>query len=340
MEKYDIFISYSRKDKYQVDKIVDILKFRGYKVWIDIDGIESGEAFRKTIVEAIENSSIMIFFSSDASNKSKWTTKEISLGVEYNMYLIPIKLDKASYNKSIIFDLIDLDYIDMSEERLVDASVQKLMRTIISKIGTRDLTDSDNYARTIIAVPKASIYEENGVEPGSKTFLQKFLQCWESRNVIVNCCLSGLVIMAFCALFVGFLVGFPFWPAALTGLFGLYLLFFNKKDGIAFVVGAGLLWTLANAFETCPSCTVFRFFQDGHFLMAWFPLLISILTVSLLAIKKDGIRWVNKCKPISTIAIILLTIAVGLWVWAIYFDCVTKLGLPPNLRHYIDRVLN
>ena len=71
MEKYDIFISYSRKDKYQVDKIVDILKFRGYKVWIDIDGIESGEAFRKTIVEAIENSSIMIFFSSDASNKSK-----------------------------------------------------------------------------------------------------------------------------------------------------------------------------------------------------------------------------------------------------------------------------
>lgn len=332
MEKYDIFISYSRKNKSQVDKIVDTLKFKGYSVWIDIDGIESGEAFRKTIVEAIENSSIMIFFSSDASNKSKWTTKEISLGVAYNKHIIPIKLDTAPYSKSIIFDLIDLDYIDMSEDRLVDASIQKLIRTLISKIGHRQFVDSDRFAQTVI------MPSDSGITPqkDSKGFAEKFSEDWKGRNNLINYFLCVLTILAVCAFF----IGVSYWPAAISGLTGLCMFFFNKKDGMAFVVGAGLLWTLANAFETCPSCTIFRFFQEGHFLIAWCPLLITVLTLSLLGIKNNGIRWSNKCEPCSTFAIILLTIAICLWIWIIYFDYVTKLGLPPNLRHYINRVLH
>lgn len=286
MEKYDIFISYSRKDKSQVDKIVDMLKFRGYRVWIDIDGIESGEAFRKTIVEAIENSSIMIFFSSDASNKSKWTTKEISLGVAYNKHIIPIKLDTAPYSKNIIFDLIDLDYIDMSEDRLVDASIQKLIRTLISKIGHGQFTDSDHFAQTVIMPTDSRITPQQE----SKSFAEIFSEDWKGRNNIINYSLCAITILAVCAFF----IGIPFWPAAIFGLIGLYMFFFNRKDGMAFVVGSGLLWTLANAFETCPSCTTFRFFQDGHFLTAWCPLLITLLTLSLLIIKNNGIRWSNK----------------------------------------------
>lgn len=331
MAKYDIFISYRRKDKQLVDRIVDTLRRKGYTVWIDVDGIESGEAFRKNIVEAIENSAIMIFFSSAASNSSKWTTKEISLGVAYNKYIIPIKLDKAPYNKSIIFDLVDIDYIDMSEERLVDASVRKLLRTLVSKIGERECV-SETDVETVTKHSEKEVVTE--LPP--KSLSQSLRDCWQDRNNIINYALCVLALLVCCGLF----FGVPYWPAAIAGLAGLYMLFLNKKDGLAFIVGSGLLWTLANAFEASPASTTFRFFRETHFLVAWTPLIVTLLTTLLLFIKKEGIAWSNQCKDISTYAVILLTIAIGLWLWVIYFDYATKFGLSPNLRHYVNRILN
>lgn len=336
MVEYDVFISYSRRDKSLVDNIVETIRQNGYRVWIDVDGIESGEAFRRNIVEAIENSSLMIFFSSEASNSSKWTTKEISLGVAYNKHIIPIKLDKASYNKSIIFDLIDIDYIDMSDEKLFDASVQKLLRTLTSKIGYRqfdtDQFDSDHYAETIMMPTNKG----NLSQQSNKSLIQSIRDGWKERNKVVNYVLCALILSACCA----FIFGVPYLPTAITGLIGLYMLFLDKKDGLAFIVGAGLFWTLANAFEAAHASNTFRFFRESHFLVAWSPLVVTLLTISLLFIKKDGTTWSSNCKGISTFAVIFLTLVVGLWVWIIYFDYATKLGLPPNLRHYIGRILN
>ena len=42
----DIFISYSRKDSERVNKLVDIIKKEGFSIWIDKDGIESGDQFK------------------------------------------------------------------------------------------------------------------------------------------------------------------------------------------------------------------------------------------------------------------------------------------------------
>ena len=40
----DIFVSYSRKDSEIVLPIVGQLKAEGYRCWMDISGIESGDA--------------------------------------------------------------------------------------------------------------------------------------------------------------------------------------------------------------------------------------------------------------------------------------------------------
>ena len=59
--KYDIFISYSRKDKEIVNKFASGLKKNRYEIWMDIDGIESGDAFKEKIVNTIRNSSLVSF---------------------------------------------------------------------------------------------------------------------------------------------------------------------------------------------------------------------------------------------------------------------------------------
>lgn len=133
--RHDIFISYSRRNSVIVNQVVDILEKEGYRVWIDRDGIESGDSFKSDIVAAIEQSQVVLFFSSEDSNRSSWTAKEVGVAVSFNKEIIPIKLDNALYNRDILFDLVNLDYVDYSDPETKADNLQKLLRSLSNKIG-------------------------------------------------------------------------------------------------------------------------------------------------------------------------------------------------------------
>ena len=90
--KYDVFISYSRKDyvdkenniipNNEVSKILDRLKQEGISYWIDTEGIYSGQDFKKTIPAIIAASSVFLYISSSNSNNSEWTSNEIGTACE------------------------------------------------------------------------------------------------------------------------------------------------------------------------------------------------------------------------------------------------------------------
>ncbi len=130
---HDIFVSYSRRDSELVQLFVDKLTGLGYSVWIDKDGIESGDAFKKVIVRAIKEARCVVFFSSADSNSSRWTAKEISIAVNKDIPIVPVKLDKAEYNEDLEFDLIDLDYTDYSIPSQREGQMQRFLRSIQRK---------------------------------------------------------------------------------------------------------------------------------------------------------------------------------------------------------------
>lgn len=136
--KNDIFISYSRHDTNVVNEIVAMLEQEGYSVWIDRDGIESGEDFKRVILKAIKESEVILFFSSEHSNVSDWTAKEIGVAVKYRKHTIPIKLDDSNFNEAVEFDLINLDYIDYSKPTIRPAMREKLLKTLRNKLGPRN----------------------------------------------------------------------------------------------------------------------------------------------------------------------------------------------------------
>lgn len=136
--KNDIFISYSRHDTNVVNEIVAMLEQEGYSVWIDRDGIESGEDFKRVILKAIKESEVILFFSSEHSNVSDWTAKEIGVAVKYRKHTIPIKLDDSNFNEAVEFDLIYLDYIDYSKPTIRPVMREKLLKTLRNKLGPRN----------------------------------------------------------------------------------------------------------------------------------------------------------------------------------------------------------
>ena len=136
MDSHDIFISYSRKDSEKVLSVVKTLQGRGFAIWIDKDGIESGDAFKSVIVRAIKNSDIFLFFSSNSSNASPWTVKEVNTAVHLKKPIIPVRLDGADYDDSILFDLGSIDFVDLSISEKREAALKKLINTLLSKIPT------------------------------------------------------------------------------------------------------------------------------------------------------------------------------------------------------------
>ena len=120
--KYDVFISYSRKDYVDeqmnvipgnaVSKVKDALTAAGITYWFDNEGMYSGDNFTEKIVSNIEISQIFVFLSTENSNKSRWTCKEIASADEFGKYIIPVRIDRAPYNKKVMFRIADLNYID------------------------------------------------------------------------------------------------------------------------------------------------------------------------------------------------------------------------------------
>ena len=136
--KYDVFISYSRKDYIDaegnviegniISKIKETLKSNGYTYWFDEAGIYSGDEFVGIITEAIQNSEVFLFVSSVNSNKSDWTNHEIAVAKLLKKKTIPFKVDNAIYNTSILMYLAPLDFIDYQKNpgKAFDALVASL----------------------------------------------------------------------------------------------------------------------------------------------------------------------------------------------------------------------
>lgn len=133
MDNINIFISYSRQDERIVHQIVSMLQKDGFSIWIDKTGIESGDAFKKVIVNAIESAEVVLFFSSEGSNSSKWTTKEVGVALYENKPIIPIKLDSSRYNSEIKFDLINLDYVDLTDGNISTFQYNRLVKALKAK---------------------------------------------------------------------------------------------------------------------------------------------------------------------------------------------------------------
>lgn len=123
--KYDVFISYSRKDYMDenmqvipgniVSQIKTLFDENGITYWFDEECIYSGDAFARVIAKNIRASKILLFVSTANSNESPWTSDEIATARAYEKKIIPFRYDRSQYNESVILFVAKLDYIDYQQ---------------------------------------------------------------------------------------------------------------------------------------------------------------------------------------------------------------------------------
>lgn len=134
-KKYDIFISYSRRDLEEVTVFVEMLKARipAIEIWMDLDGIEAADEFDEKIITAIDASSYVLFMVSNNSNSvgegsSKWTKKELVYAKNTGKTVLPVLLKGALLNSWFLFEFGRVNFIDSSDSRQIDKFLKNLAR--------------------------------------------------------------------------------------------------------------------------------------------------------------------------------------------------------------------
>ncbi len=96
--KYDVFISYSRKDTLIVNKICDALDEQEIRYFIDRKGLAGGGEFPAELEEAIDSSILVLFIASKNSYSSKFTMGEITYAFNSKEKgnVIPYVIDDSS----------------------------------------------------------------------------------------------------------------------------------------------------------------------------------------------------------------------------------------------------
>ncbi len=121
-ETKDVFISYSRKDYKDgngklipdniVSKVKEMLDANNITYWFDEEGIYSGDRFAAKIAESIHDAKIFLFISTENSNRSEWTIREIATAQNFKKKIIPFRYDDSSYHYTVVLYLAALDHID------------------------------------------------------------------------------------------------------------------------------------------------------------------------------------------------------------------------------------
>ena len=130
--KYDIFISYSRKDTEIIDRIEQELALYGISCFIDRSGINPGEDYAEVISKALFESELMLFVWSENSNQSKETANEVALAIDFEKQVVPFKIGKFQADYKLAYRLVRFNRIDAltyNEQKIVELG-EKLARQL------------------------------------------------------------------------------------------------------------------------------------------------------------------------------------------------------------------
>lgn len=113
MKPSDVFISYSSKNVFAADALVNCLEEGRIRCWIAPRDIPGGEVYAEVIDEAIESSKLfLILFSRDAQ-MSQFVRKEVELAVSCGKIVIPVRLEDVLPRKAMRFYFAKAHWVDL-----------------------------------------------------------------------------------------------------------------------------------------------------------------------------------------------------------------------------------
>ncbi|MBE6285237.1 MAG: TIR domain-containing protein [Bacteroidales bacterium] len=186
-KKYDIFVSYSRKDIDIVRKLVnDIHAKSNARCWVDWNGIESGDQFVDVIINAIDKVDTVLFILSDNSMASEFARREIDYARNTGKKIVPVVVDGGKLRGWFLFFFGSVDYIDIK----VPMQYDKLLRNIGDWYGA-DVKSQEPLSLSAETVGKKAAVSRQVKEDAVDTGLKKILSIpREQKGLLCLACIN------------------------------------------------------------------------------------------------------------------------------------------------------
>ena len=135
--KYDVFISYSRKDAAVADQIAKAFDAAGISYFMDRQEMDGGLEASKVHATAIKESTVFLFLASKNSYESKYTRNEVAYAFnkKENPQIIPYIIDGSTLPDELELTLSSFKCRDMRQH-----AIQTVVEDVLERIGRK--TDS------------------------------------------------------------------------------------------------------------------------------------------------------------------------------------------------------
>lgn len=169
--RYDVFISYSSIDQKIAEGVCAYLEQQGIRCFVAYRDIPRGVVWAEAIVEALDQSRMMVVLFSKNFNDSKQVNREIELASNLNMPILTFRLSNDDFEGAKKYYLQNLNWIDAFPNP--ERSFGALHRNVASLLG---MTTSGN-----------EVEKETPESRGSKS---SNLYLW----IVITCLLVALVV--------------------------------------------------------------------------------------------------------------------------------------------------
>ena len=147
-KKYDVFISYSRKDSVVADKICSAFDQVGITYFIDRKGMGGTANYVTKIANEIDNSKMMLLLASANSYTSKYVAIELHYAFNHDVVVLPYALDDIPTPKDFEILLIHANWhylkINPIFPNLLTSIAELIGKQIISKLNLLTLDAEQN----------------------------------------------------------------------------------------------------------------------------------------------------------------------------------------------------
>ncbi|HWO01731.1 MAG TPA: toll/interleukin-1 receptor domain-containing protein [Blastocatellia bacterium] len=139
---HDVFISYSSKDKPVADAACATLELSGIRCWIAPRDVLPGMDWSGSIIQAIEQSRVMVLIFSSSANGSVQIKREVNEAIEKEVPVIPFRIEDVKPSGSMGYYLDVTHWLDALTPPL-EQHLEKLaedVNLLLNRTGTQHNT--------------------------------------------------------------------------------------------------------------------------------------------------------------------------------------------------------
>jgi hypothetical protein len=159
-----VFLSYASSDAILVENFARLLRDNSVDVWVDRADIAGGQVWRRRIVEAISEATVVVLVLSRASVLSRNVRKELDIAEEANRPILPVQVEPVDIPADLSYQLAGLQRVMVPSD--LNDCIEPVLRALSgladNKSGIAESASTDIDSPPAVSNATAPLARETG----------------------------------------------------------------------------------------------------------------------------------------------------------------------------------